>query len=111
MISFFLYVFLFHVWVVSPIWSILLISLYFYFFLGFYYGNFLEQRNWAHLFVPGILHSGGQLGLVKGAGVHTIPLWEWICEINKAVLLVEQIHRFFNHVFVVNFFSQVFLYL
>lgn len=88
--------FLFYVWVVSPI---LLILLYFYFyFLGFYYGNSLEQRNWAHLFVPGILHSGGQLGLVKGTGVHTIPLWEWICEINKAVLLVEQIHRFSIHV-------------
>lgn len=83
MISFFLYVFLFHVWVVSPIWSILLISLYFYFFLGFYYGNFLEQRNWAHLFVPGILHSGGQLGLVKGAGVHTIPFWECIVKLTR----------------------------
>ena len=52
-------------------------------FLGFYYGNFLEQRNWAHLFVPGILHSGGQLGLVKGAGVHTIPFWECIVKLTR----------------------------
>ena len=66
----------------------------FYSSFGFYYGNSLEQRNWAHLFVPGILHSGGQLDLVKGAGVDTIPLWKGICEINKAVLLLEQIHCF-----------------
>lgn len=97
MISFFLYVFLFHVWVVSPIWSILLISLYFYFFLGFYYGNFLEQRNWAHLFVPGILHSGGAIGFGQRRRCSYYPILGVHCEINKAVLLVEQIHRFSIH--------------
>ena len=80
-------------------------------FFGILLWEFSRAKELGALVCSWNFAFGGAIGFGQRRRCSYYPILGVHCEINKAVLLVEQIHRFFNHVFVVNFFSQVFLYL